>query len=256
MRSDEIQTKFEKTFKDLCGNNHPYEVWRDFVVMAGIAISNQCDLRNYEAREAEYMAMIAPYAKNEKRFAFSELMGLTFMHFQLNGPSVDFLGEVYMRLGIGNQATGQFFTPMSVTQMMGRISVSSSNNQAILARQGYISVCDPAVGAGACLLGALEGLYDCKVLTEQIYMEGWDIDRTAAMMAYIQLTACNIAAKIVHGNTLSQEVYSVWYTPAYILGGWSRKLAKKLEPIEPLPKDQETVKLTGMEAIRASLFAL
>lgn len=255
MRSDEIQTKFEKTFKDLCGNNHPYEVWRDFVVMAGIAISNQCDLRNYEAREAEYKAMIAPYAKNEKRFAFSELMGLTFKHFQLNGPSVDFLGEVYMRLGIGNQATGQFFTPMSVTQMMGRISVSSSNNQAILARQGYISVCDPAVGAGACLLGALEGLYDCKVPTDQIYMEGWDIDRTAAMMAYIQLTACNLAAKIVHGNTLSQEVYSVWYTPAYICGGWSRKLAKPIETTEPLSETQEVVKLTGLDAIRVSLFA-
>lgn len=160
-----------------------------------------------------------------------------------------------MRLGIGNQATGQFFTPMSVTQMMGRISVSSSNNQAILARQGYISVCDPAVGAGACLLGALEGLYDCKVPTEQIYMEGWDIDRTAAMMAYIQLAACNIAAKIVHGNTISQEVYSVWYTPAYILGGWSRKLAKPIEATESLPEAQEVVKLTGLEAIRASLFA-
>ncbi|MGY2498082.1 hypothetical protein ACW4UO_26755, partial [Klebsiella pneumoniae] len=81
------------------------------------------------------------------------------------------------------------------------------------------------------------------------------IDRTAAMMAYIQLTACNIAAKVVHGDSLSQGVFSVWYTPAYILGGWSRKLAKKLEPIEPLPKAQETVKLTGMEAIRARLFA-
>ncbi len=255
MRSDEIQTLFEKTFKDLCGNNHPYEVWRDFVVMAGIALSNQCDLRNYESREAEYMAMIAPYSKSEKRFAFSELLALTLMHYQLNGPSVDFLGEVYMRLGISNQATGQFFTPMSVTKMMGRLSVSSPDTQAILARQGYISVCDPAVGAGACLLGALEGLYDCKVPTQQIYMEGWDIDRTAAMMAYIQLTACNIAAKIVHGNSLSQEIYSVWYTPAYILGGWSRKLATPVENPSPLPVAQEVVKLTGMEAIRARLFA-
>ena len=254
MRSDEIQSLFEKTFKDLCGNNHPYEVWRDFVVMAGIAISNQCDLRNYEAREAEYMKMIAPYAKNEKRFAFSELMGLTMMHFQLNGPSVDFLGEVYMGLGIGNQATGQFFTPMSVTRMMGKISVSTTNNQAILASKGYISVCDPAVGAGACLLGALEGLYDSGVHTDQIYMEGWDIDRTAAMMAYIQLTACNIAAKIVHGNTISQEVYSVWYTPAYILGRWSRKLTTPVKAAEPLPEANEKVKLTGMEAIRAQLF--
>lgn len=260
MQAHEIQSKFETTFKSLCGNKHPLDVWREFVVMSAIAISNQCDLRERQVREAEYMALIKPYENSDKRFMFSELLALAASNFIHNGPTLDFFGEVYMRLGISNSATGQFFTPMSITRMMGRLTVNSPTNQTELERKGFLSVCDPAVGAGACLLGALEGLQEQKIPVEKVYMEGWDIDRTAALMAYIQLSLCNVAARIVHGNSLSCEVYSVWYTPAYILGGWSRKLknaalnmdSKEVGSLQPQPKPN---KLVGMEAIRARLYA-
>ncbi|MFK8838946.1 hypothetical protein SL617_30605, partial [Klebsiella michiganensis] len=47
-----------------------------------------------------------------------------------------------------------------------------------------------------------------------------------------QLSFLYIPAIIVHGNTLSLDGYAHWYTPAHILGGWSRKLRQeKVEPI-------------------------
>lgn len=40
---------------------------------------------------------------------------------------------------------------------------------------------------------------------------------------------------VVHGNALSLEVWSVWYTPAHILVGWDRKLRRGRQqlPVEP-----------------------
>lgn len=38
-----------------------------------------------------------------------------------------------------------------------------------------------------------------------------------------------IPAVVVHGNTLTQEEYSRWYTPFHILHGWNSRLAAKHE---------------------------
>jgi hypothetical protein len=47
-------------------------------------------------------------------------------------------------------------------------------------------------------------------------------------------------AIIVHGNTLTLETWSNWYTPAHIIGGWDWKLRRKeMQPVvEPEPIQQ------------------
>ena len=40
---------------------------------------------------------------------------------------------------------------------------------------------------------------------------------------YIQLTLLHISAEVIHGNSLSFEVFRTWYTPAYIMNAASRQ---------------------------------
>jgi len=56
-----------------------------------------------------------------------------------------------------------------------------------------------------------------------------DIDRTAALMCYIQLTLWNIPGEVIVGNTLADERREVFYTPAHWLGMWNVKLRRQHE---------------------------
>lgn len=60
-----------------------------------------------------------------------------------------------------------------------------------------------------------------------MHVEAWDVDATAAHMAYIQFSLLHIPAVIVQGNTLTLKQWGAWYTPAHILGDWSRRLAAR-----------------------------
>jgi len=53
-----------------------------------------------------------------------------------------------------------------------------------------------------------------------MWVQAWDIDRTAALMCYLQLSLWHIPAEIIVGNTLSLEVREVFYTPAHYMGNW------------------------------------
>jgi hypothetical protein len=47
-----------------------------------------------------------------------------------------------------------------------------------------------------------------------------DIDAKCAHMCYLQMSLYGIPAVIIHGNTLTCQEYSRWYTPVYLLNGW------------------------------------
>lgn len=66
------------------------------------------------------------------------------------------------------------------------------------------------------LVNALKNVNHCS----QIVVTGVDIDLKCVHMAYLQLSLYGIPAVIIHGNTLTCEEWSRWYTPSYIMGGW------------------------------------
>ncbi|CAG9186051.1 hypothetical protein [Cupriavidus pampae] len=43
-------------------------------------------------------------------------------------------------------------------------------------------------------------------------------------MTYVQLALLHIPAIVIHGNALSVETWSTWFTPAHVVGGWGEKL--------------------------------
>ena len=64
-----------------------------------------------------------------------------------------------------------------------------------------------------------------------------DIDVLCVDMCYIQLTLLHISAEVIHGNSLSFEVFRVWYTPSYIMNAASRQnLGDELVKSESLVK--------------------
>ena len=63
-----------------------------------------------------------------------------------------------------------------------------------------------------------------------VYVEAWDLDMVCALMAYIQFSLYGIPAIVVHGNSITQECYSEWYTP----GCYNKDFISKLKIREKL----------------------
>lgn len=116
--ADEHQRELVSLLKQFSYGHHLDTVFRDFVEMAALAISNRVDRAQYDAREKRYMEIVRKYKPEEvKRFPamFAALTGTFEVRVQglLDGSGVgltDVLGETYMMLGISNDRSGQFFT--------------------------------------------------------------------------------------------------------------------------------------------------
>ena len=81
-----------------------------------------------------------------------------------------------------------------------------------------IIVYDPCCGGGGLAIAALDVLkndYNVNYAMD-CFIECADIDIRCVHMTYLQLALAGVPAIIKHQNTLTQELYSVWKTPAYI----------------------------------------
>lgn len=227
-----------KAIIKLIGENaYRHDRWRvfsDFVQLSAFAISNAVDLRNRDARESEYMRIIGQYSKDEaNRFP----MMLAELVNGLEAGMTDVLGQVYMELELGNKDRGQVFTPYSLCQASAKMVFDKPHVDSIIADKGYITMQEPAAGGGAMVIAFAEVLKEAGINYQQhLHVTATDVDIKAACMAYVQFSLLHIPATVIHGNTLSLEEWSRWYTPAHILDGWSIRLrskAQKPELIEP-----------------------
>jgi hypothetical protein len=124
---------------------------------------------------------------------------------------------------MGNDRTGQFFTPYHLSRMMAMMTVGVDHEA--IRRDGFIRACEPAVGAGGMVIAVAESMQEAGLnYQETLHFTCVDIDPVCVHMAYLQLSLLHIPALVVHGNSLSMEVWGMWYTPAHILGGWKWKL--------------------------------
>lgn len=83
-----------------------------------------------------------------------------------------------------------------------------------------------------------------------------DLDQKAVHMAYVQLSLLHIPAVVIHGNTLTDETRSLWYTPAHILGGWGRRSvrADSASHIERVKEGMASGQPNGFKASQLNLF--
>lgn len=198
------QVEFQKVFSQLCNSKSSWQAWSDFVEMAAIAISNRFEIRESvkEDREDRYLDIIRQYSKSEQQL-FPELVAILVMALERE-PEQDFLGEMFMALELGSHWKGQFFTPYSVCRMMANVSTADAKEK--IAARGWVSINDPACGAGATLIATRNHLVASGIGSGQAFFVGQDIDRTAAMMCYIQLSLLGCAGYVVVADTLLHPV--------------------------------------------------
>ena len=219
--------QFIKIFNKLAYRFSPWEVWKDFIVMFACAISNSLDKTHYEEREALYLKTIQKYNK-EERALFPQLAAETVIALEENQEQ-DFLGNIFINLGLGNKSGGQFFTPYHICELMAKVTIGDILPQ--IKKNSYITVCDPCCGAGATLIA---GIHEIRKQLEgklnyqnHVLVVAQDIDYTTALMCYIQLSLLGVAAYIKIGNTLTEPMCSddtlanYWYTPMYFSDVWT-----------------------------------
>lgn len=224
---------FIKLYRELTYRWTPWEVWKDFVFVFACALSNPVDKLHYEEREALYLQTIQKYNKQEQSF-FPQLAAEVVNALEEN-PEQDFLGKLFMELNLGNDSCGQFFTPYHVCEVMAKISIGDVLPQ--IEERGYITINDPACGAGATLIAGIHEVrkrLDGKLNWQNhILVAAQDVDYTVAMMCYIQLSLLGAAGYIKVGNTLTEPMSSndtlesYWFTPMYFSSVWTvRRLFK------------------------------
>lgn len=199
-----------------------WQVFGDFVEMSAISISNAVDLAQFVRREARYMEIASKYTPEELG-RFTGMLGELVM--ELEAGAADVLGEVFMEMDLGSKWHGQFFTPYHLCRAMTGILVDDAMRDLIKAR-GFIRANEPACGGGAMIIALAEEMKLAGLnYQKSLHVVAQDLDIKAVHMAYVQLSLLHVPAVIIHGNTLSLEERSRWYTPAHVLGGWEWRLS-------------------------------
>lgn len=232
--SNQVTTKSEKqfldTFNSMCYTRNAWEVWTDFVTAAACSIANSVDRegKNHDDREAEYAKCIERLGGVENA---AKLFAIIVEAFEEN-PEQDFLGGLFMKLNLGNHWKGQFFTPYCVCKTMA--AINSVFLEDTIKEKGWVSVNDPACGAGATLVAMANTLKEHNVnYQNHALFVAQDIDRVAGLMCYIQLSLLGCPGYVVIADTLCNPLtgrnalfpqpnndQEIWYTPMFASEVW------------------------------------
>lgn len=147
-------------------------------------------------------------------------------------PNQDFLGSLYMELNLGNHWKGQFFTPISICDMMARITLNEIIDT--IEEKGWAAINDPACGAGATLISAVNVMNEKGIdYQNRALFVAQDIDRITGLMCFIQLSLLRCAGYVVIADTLCNPIVGksalfieekqgqeIWYLPMFLSDIW------------------------------------
>jgi hypothetical protein len=222
-RMNDHHLAFTKLFQQNCDRHRPHSVFSDFCEVSAIALSNAVDLVQREQREARYLQIAGTYSRDELT-RFAHMLGCVTE--ALEDGMHDCLGKLFMGLEMANHWKGQFFTPDELCRLMARMTLVDA--QATIAEQGFITISEPASGAGAMVIAMADALREMGLNYQQcMHVTTVDVDQTAAHMCYVQLSLLHVPAIVVVGNSLTNEERAHWYTPAHVLGGWNHRLRQR-----------------------------
>lgn len=232
------EKEFLKLFDNLTYSRSAWQVWEDLMTVMACSISNAVDRtpERFKRREEQYERSIKNLGGVEIPV---QIFGIIGMALEEN-PNQDFLGKLYMNLNLGSHWHGQFFTPYHISECMAKITIQEDCHKEI-EEKGYVSICDPCVGAGAMLIAAATAFREQKINYQtSVVFAGQDIDSVVAKMAYIQLSLLGCAGYITVGNSLTNpqtgrllfpkenEGQELWITPLFMHEVWEMRRTKEL----------------------------
>ena len=224
------QSEFQKLFSTLCYSRSNWQVWSDFIAMSATAISNAFDREGpvHDDRKRQYMELSRVYTSDELDI-LAQLLSIVVLALE-DDPRQDFLGEVFQGLGLNSHWKGQFFTPYHICEFMAEITLGNAETE--IRKKGWIGINDPACGAGALLIAARNAMEKRGLPSSGALYVAQDIDRTAALMCYIQLALLGCAGYVIIGDSLlhpptghplcpgPNPELDVWYLPMFYEQTW------------------------------------
>jgi hypothetical protein len=202
-----------------------YRIYDDWISTMALALSNGMDHRPavWQRREDEYMQIVARHGGPTME-VFKALMHEQLVAALEHEPT-DVLGSIYMALELGNDHAGQFFTPTAVCETMASLTLGPDDLRAVVERDGFIRMQEPAIGGGALVIPFIRTMLEAGLNpSEQLHVTGVDVDSSVLRMAYVQLSLLGVPGVFYVGNTLSMEMRDDWYTPVHIMLGWGQRL--------------------------------
>ena len=216
MNIQEKKKAFITILDDLDRSKHRQDNFRNFCDMAYCAIAKRTALDEEAAEnfEARYMEIVGTYSDKDDVRKMPELMSLTTL--ALHEKGCDFLGEIAGEIGALDKRNCQFFTPYHISRLMAEVSLEGATTT--INEQGFISVSDPAAGAGCMILASADYLEDQgHDILYSMSAQVTELSRMTYHMLYIQLALRGIPASVIHGNSLSLEVFESAYTPSAMI---------------------------------------
>lgn len=199
----------------IAGKYSSYEVFTDWIRCCALSMSNAVTgrwMKIWADREKMYMDTVCRYTKDEVHM-FSEMLGLLAM--ALEKDMEDVLGNIYMMSGMGSKASGQFFTPFHLSELVAACPVCDADED------GKYRINEPSCGGGGMVIAAAKVL-KARGIDYQKKMDvvAQDLDWKGVYMCYLQLGLLGIPAVCVQGDTLADPhvpgypCERVMYTPA------------------------------------------
>lgn len=208
MKTDITQC-FIKKLSDLDRSKTTSEKFFDFCEMAYCSLAKlTADSDKGERLETRYMEIVGSYRDKDTIRAYPELLAIVTEGLW---TGQDALGVIAAELGVLEERQGQFFSPMEICRMM--VALTLPDPQKAIEPDGFITMVEPCVGAGAMLIAAADHLHR-QGLDPSRHMLAYatELNRLSYHMAFIQLSMKGIPAYVEHGNSLSLERFDGAWT--------------------------------------------
>jgi type I restriction-modification system DNA methylase subunit len=199
-------------------------VFEDFIEILAITLRNAVDRNDeddWRSREQRYLDIARHYDRPAlDRFAHA----FALVTEEMESHPRDVLGQLYMSLELGNENLGQFFTPYHLAQLLA--AMNTEGMEQTVNERGFVTLHEPACGAGAFLVATSTAMMEASLDPQtQLCITAEGISPVAVHMTYVHLALLHVPALVHRRDTLTQETFETWPTPAYLLGGWKHRLA-------------------------------
>ncbi len=208
---DDVQKRFLDEVTAAAGHRHLVDTFTDIVGMMADAIWSPFSGALRDEVEKHWQSLRDHFTADEYQHvlaAFAMLMEA------YEEKRRDFLGGAFEEIGATNSRNGQFFTPASVSRLMGRVNCDKLD----YTPGKFVKLHDPCTGAGVLVIEQAECLLEAHVRQGDLLIDTGDIDRRACDMSYVQFSLLGYAAVVRHMDALSRKVISPdRYTPGWFL---------------------------------------
>lgn len=211
MKQKSTKDELVEEIRKLSSSEGLNTVFTTFLEITATSIAAQMDPANAAEREKRYQE-IASKMKPETLSSYARMFALLYLATrEYEDDPCDILGDIYHELRLNNEWNGQFFTPDNICRMMAQIINPVDE---FTDKEKPVTINEPACGSGTMIIGAIWAMQRQKFdYRHKAFFVAQDIDIRCVWMAYIQLSLYRIPAVVIHGNTLTMEEWSRWYTP-------------------------------------------